>query len=90
MVWLISLAYGAAVLVVATAFVFAIIWSVEKLAVEHSRREHARVHRLLDGPLGILRTRRVVHAIGRCSLAELNSTSAFSTTLQDHFGPDGV
>jgi hypothetical protein len=31
MVWLISLAYGAGVLVVATALVFAIIWSVEKL-----------------------------------------------------------
>jgi hypothetical protein len=41
MVWLISLAYGAAVLVVATAFVFAIIWSVEKspwnIAVANTR-----------------------------------------------------
>jgi hypothetical protein len=47
MIWLISLAYGAAVLVVVTALVFAIIWSVEKLAVKNGRREHARAYRLI-------------------------------------------
>jgi hypothetical protein len=47
MIWLVSLAYGAAVLVVVTALVFAIIWSVEKLAVKNGRREHARAYRLI-------------------------------------------
>jgi hypothetical protein len=47
MVWLISLAYGAAVLVVATALVFAIIWSVEKLAVKDRHRPHVRTYRLM-------------------------------------------
>jgi hypothetical protein len=46
MVWLISLAYGAAVLVVATALVCAIVWSVEKVAVKDRHRPHMRTHRL--------------------------------------------
>ena len=47
MVWLISLAYGAAVLVVATVLVLAIIWSVEKLAVKDRHRAHVRTYRLM-------------------------------------------
>jgi hypothetical protein len=47
MVWLISLAYGAAVLVVATALVLAIIWSVEKLAVKDRPRANVRTYRLM-------------------------------------------
>jgi hypothetical protein len=47
MVWLISVAYGAAVLVVATASVLAIVWSVEKLAVKDSHRARVRTHRLM-------------------------------------------
>jgi hypothetical protein len=43
MIWLISLAYGAAVLVVATALVFAIIWSVEKLAKRPPSRPRANL-----------------------------------------------
>jgi hypothetical protein len=45
MIWLMSLAYGIAVLI-ATAFVFVIIWSVEKLAIKQGRRDHARTYRL--------------------------------------------
>jgi hypothetical protein len=47
MIWLVSLAYGAAVLVVATALVLAIIWSVEKLAVKDRHRAHVRTYRLM-------------------------------------------
>jgi uncharacterized membrane protein YsdA (DUF1294 family) len=47
MIWLVSLAYGAAVLVVATALVFLIIWLVEKLAVKDRRRAHARTNWLI-------------------------------------------
>jgi hypothetical protein len=47
MTWVISLACGAAVLVVATAFVFAIVWSVEKLAVKDGRRADARAYRII-------------------------------------------
>jgi hypothetical protein len=45
MFWLISLGYGAAVLIAATALVFVIIWLVEKLAPKDARREHARTYR---------------------------------------------
>ena len=45
MVWLISLACGAAVLVVTTALVIAVVWSVEKFAVR--RREYGRTYRLI-------------------------------------------
>jgi hypothetical protein len=42
------MAYGAAVLVLATALVFAIMWSVERLAAKDGRRGHAR-------PTGLIR-----------------------------------
>jgi hypothetical protein len=91
MIWLVSPAYGAAVLVVATALVFLIIWLVEKLAVKDRRRAHARIYWLIrwlgskgstdEGPR--LRSRAV-------PWGESNRASALSTSPQVHFGPAGV
>ncbi len=39
MIWLISLAYGVAVMAVAAALVFAIVWLVERLAIRGARRD---------------------------------------------------
>jgi hypothetical protein len=54
MFWVISLIYGVAVMAVATALVFAIVWLVEKLAVNRGRRDYRRKYRLVKwlGPRG--------------------------------------
>jgi hypothetical protein len=42
MFWVISLAYGIAVMAIASALAFGIIWSVERFAKRGVRRHHRR------------------------------------------------
>ena len=42
MFWVISLAYGIAVMAIASALDFGIIWSVERFAKREGRRHHWR------------------------------------------------
>ena len=42
MFWVISLAYGIAVMAIASALAFGIIWSVERSAKRGARRHHWR------------------------------------------------
>jgi hypothetical protein len=43
MFWLISLAYGIAVMAIASALAFGIIWSVDSLAGKGFRRDRLRI-----------------------------------------------
>jgi hypothetical protein len=88
MFWVISLAYGIAVMAIASALAFGIIWSVERFAKRGVRRYHWRaMHTWLAG---VNRPRRSpgsylfsVRAVGAGS----NKASAISTALHDHRGP---
>jgi hypothetical protein len=42
MFWVISLAYGIAVMTIASALAFGVIWSVERFAKRRVRRQHWR------------------------------------------------